>query len=359
MSLFAVLFSLLSALTAGALPDEEASLTRDDECVADGSHCTLNALQLQAKTASRTQADELTQISGEPPKVITDLTYNQRHLLHVNLTKFQSEIVVYWKTIANLSKQANATKDKVDKCVYGIKGQPKEDAAVNSEEDDEDDSADNEDVDWHFPGMALIDEDPDQKHRRRRRWHLPRRVAKTRGEIDYEYSELKVFWDTFNEIRHACVYVKQLMDKNRLPTVKKDLTDFDVPDSLRDPEAGSDGVPDFDDPDEEDEEEEEGEDGDGSSDAEHSSGETSKEGGSNGGSSSHSGNVHFHHRRRRRSIPDYKTLKEDANKIPAQLQDVRGQIEEVQGVVDAAGDAVEAYCKAKQERAASVDKSSP
>jgi len=364
MPLLALLFGLLLVLTAGSLPED--SLTTDDECVGDGA-CTLNALQLQAKTASRTRSDELAE-HEKPHKVITDLTYHQRHLLHLNLTKFQIEIVHYWKAISNLSASVNATKEKVDKCVYGMSGKPAEDGekenSVTDDNDDDDATEGDDDVDWHFPtGVSLIEDPEDEPGRRRRRWHMPRRVGKTRGEIDYEYKELKVFWDTFTYIRHSCVYVKQLMDRNRLPKVKKDLTDFDVPDSLKDPEADgtADGMPNFEDPDEEDDEDEDNDEGGESSDAEASgSGAPSKEtSGSTSGSSSAKPAVHYHHRRRRRSVPDYNTLKKDANTVDTQLLEVKEQMEEIEGVVDSAADAVEAYCKAKKEMAESSTTQSP
>jgi len=365
MPLLALLFGLPLVLTAGSLPED--SLTTDDECVNDA--CTLNALQLQAKTSSRTRSDELAELEDpHKHKVITDLTYHQRHLLHQNLTKFQIQINGYWKAISNLSKAVNATKDKVDKCVYGMSGKPAEDdetAKTVTDDDDDDDATEaDDDVDWHFPtGVSLIEDPEDEPGRRRRRWHMPRRVGETRGEIDYEYKELKVFWDTFTYIRHSCVYVKQLMDKNRLPKVKKDLTDFDVPDSLKDAEDGAaDGMPNFEDPDAEDDEDEENEDnGEGgkSSDAEASGSETSSSGSTSGSSSAKPVHHHYVHRRRRRSVPDYKTLKTDANTVDTQLHEVKEQLDEIEGVVDSAADAVEYYCKAKKEMAESSTRNSP
>lgn len=344
-------------------------LVKDDECASGsdgkGVECSLHALQMHSAGTSsslESRGEELSEESAsDPEKVQTDLTIPHRKLLHKNLTKFQGEILRAWAKIENVTKQVNATKAKVDKCVYGekLKNQKEnhdEDKQTPATSDGASESGDDDsdDVDWSFPG-SLVQADSTAKHRRR--YHEPKRIARTRKELRYEYQELKVFWDTFNYVRKTCVYVKQLMDSNRLPRVQHDLTDFDIPDGLADPEAGEGGTggfPDFEDPDAEDEDDES--DANSEESTEGSDSETSSKPGASpsattGGSASPKPKVHHVHRRRRRTIADYKQLRTDVSKIDEQLVDIGHQMEEIQGVVEEAGDKVSAYCEAKHKLA--------
>lgn len=354
MQILSLLLAIVPA-TLGNAPLPEM-LVKDDECASGdggkGMECSLHALQMQAAGTSssslESRGDELAEeSSSHPKKVQTDLTIPHRKLLHANLTKFQGEILRAWAKIENVSKQVNATKAKVDKCVHGEKltkkhgeGNAEETSDGTSESDDDD----SDDVDWSFPG-SLVQTESAAKHRRR--FHEPKRVARTRKELSYEYQELKIFWDTFNYIRKTAVYIKQLMDSNRLPKVQHDLTDFEIPDGLGDPDSGGGSFPDFEDPDEEDEDDESDEDSEKSTEGS-GSGTSSESSATTGGAASPKPKVHHAHRRRRRTIPDYMQLRTDVSKIDEQLVDIGHQMEEIQGVVEEAGDKVSNYCEAKQ-----------
>lgn len=359
----------MTPATLGTVPLPEM-LVSDDECASGeggtNTECVLNALQRQARGTSsglESRAEEFAEESGsDPKKVQTDLTIPHRKLLHKNLTKFQGEILSAWKKIQAVGKNINATKAKVDKCVYGEKlAKNKQDEQTSSDEtsatsdgasEGGDDDSD-EEVDWSFP--ALLQQDKESAAKHRRRYHEPKRIARTRTELSYEYQELKIFWDTFNYIRKTTVYVKQLMDSNRLPRVQHDLTDFDIPDGLADPdsEGGPGGFPDFEDPDSEDPDE--GDDEGSEESSEGSDSETSGQPGSASsgkpGGAATTPKVHHEHRRRRRTVPDYKQLKTDVSKIDEQLVDIGHQMEEIQGVVDEAADKVSNYCEAKHKLA--------
>lgn len=361
MQILRLLLAIVPA-TLGNAPLPEM-LVKDDECASGdggkGMECSLHALQMQAAGTSssslESRGEEFAQESAsDPKKVQTDLTIPHRKLLHANLTKFQGEILRAWAKIENVSKQVNATKAKVDKCVYGEKLTKKhekgnaEETPATSDETSESDDDDSDDVDWSFPG-SLVQTESAAKHRRR--YHEPKRVARTRKELNYEYQELKVFWDTFNYIRKSAVYIKQLMDSNRLPRVQHDLTDFEIPDGLADPDSdgqGTSSFPDFEDPDAEDEDDDSEEDSTEGSDSETSSKSGTSPSATTGGAASPKPKVHHAHRRRRRTIPDYMQLRTDVSKIDEQLVDIGHQMEEIQGVVEEAGDKVSNYCEAKQ-----------
>lgn len=253
-----------------------------------------------------------------------------------------------------VGKNINATKAKVDKCVYGSKLPKKAGESEESEGSSEgsDDDSD-EEVDWSFPALLQQEQTKDDEHRRRRRYHEPKRIAKTRKELAYEYQELKIFWDTFGYIRKTAEYVKQLMDSNRLPKVAHDLTDFEIPEGLADPDSGGGGglMPDFEDPDEEEGDDDE----DSEESSEGSDSKTSSEPGSASstkpGATATAPKVHHEHRRRRRTVADYKTLKTDVGNIDEQLVDIGHQMEEIQGVAEEAADKVANYCEAKEKLA--------
>jgi len=352
MQILRLLLAIAPA-TLGNVPLPEM-LVKDDECASgdggNGMECSLHALQKKAAGSLESRGEELSEeTASDPKKVQTDLTIPHRKLLHKNLTKFQGEILRAWAKIENVTRQVNATKAKVDQCVHGQTLKEKLDEEVSAATSDgtsESGDDDSDDVDWSFPG-SLVQTASTAKHRRR--FHEPKRVARTRKELSYEYQELKVFWDTFGYVRKTCVYVKQLMDSNRLPRVQHDLTDFEIPDGLADPDAegGKGGFPDFEDPDAEDDDDESDEDSEESTEGSDSSKPGASPSATTGGSASPKPKVHHAHRRRRRTIPDYMQLRTDVSKIDEQLVDIGHQMEEIQGVVEEAGEKVSAYCEAK------------